>query len=40
LGDDEVARGSAIIRNLESKAQEELPLLGLPALLKTRTFSS
>jgi histidyl-tRNA synthetase len=40
LGDDEVARGSVIVRNLESKAQEELPLVGLTSLLKTRTFSS
>jgi histidyl-tRNA synthetase len=40
LGDDEAARGSVILRNLESKAQEELPLAGLAALLKTRTLSS
>jgi len=40
LGDDESARGSVIIRNLESKAQEELPLGGLSSLLKTRVFSS
>jgi histidyl-tRNA synthetase len=40
LGDDEAARGSVIIRNLASKAQEELPLSGLTSLLKTRTFSS
>lgn len=40
LGDDEAARGSVVIRNLESKAQEELPLTGLPALLKSRTSSS
>ena len=40
LGDDEASRGSVILRNLESKAQEELPLVGLPSLLKTRTFSS
>ena len=40
LGDDEAGRVSVILRNLESKVQEELPLLGLPALLKTRTFSS
>jgi len=40
LGDDESARGSVILRNLESKAQEELPLAGLSSLLKTRTFSS
>jgi len=39
LGDDEAARGSVILRNLESKAQEELPLVGLTSLLKTRTFS-
>jgi histidyl-tRNA synthetase len=40
LGDDEAARGSVILRNLESKAQEELPLSALSSLLKTRTFSS
>ena len=40
LGDDEAGRGSIILRNLESKAQEELPLAGLTALLKTRTFPS
>lgn len=40
LGDDEAARGSIILRNLESKAQEELPLTGLPFLLKVRTFPS
>jgi len=40
LGDDESARGSVILRNLHSKAQEELPLAGLSSLLKTRTFLS
>ena len=40
LGDDEVARGSVILRNLQLKAQEELPLAGLISLLETRTFSS
>jgi histidyl-tRNA synthetase len=40
LGDDEAARGLVILRNLESKAQEELPLAGLSSLLKTRTFPS
>jgi histidyl-tRNA synthetase len=40
LGDDEVARGSVILRNLQLKAQEELPLVGLISLLETRTFSS
>ena len=39
LGDDEATRGSIILRNLESKAQEELPLAGLSSLLKARTFS-
>ena len=38
LGDDEVVRGSIILRNLKSKAQEELPLTGLTSLLKTRTI--
>jgi histidyl-tRNA synthetase len=40
LGDDEVARGSVILRNLESKVQEELPLSGLSSLLKTRIVPS
>ena len=40
LGDDEARRGSIILRDLESKAQEELPLEGLTSLLKTRTFPS
>jgi histidyl-tRNA synthetase len=39
LGDDEVARGSAIIRNLESKSQEELPLVGLATLLRSRNIA-
>lgn len=38
LGDDEVARGSVILRNLESKAQEVLPLAELVSTLKSRTF--
>jgi histidyl-tRNA synthetase len=40
LGDDEASRGSVILRNLQSKAQEELPLTGLASLLKTRSFPS
>lgn len=36
LGDDEASRGSIILRNLESKAQEELPLADLPSLLHSR----
>jgi histidyl-tRNA synthetase len=40
LGDDEAGRGSVILRDLESKAQEELPLVGLASLLKTRTCPS
>jgi histidyl-tRNA synthetase len=40
LGDDEAGRGSVILRNLQSKAQEELPLTGLASLLKTRAFPS
>jgi len=40
LGDDEAGRGSVILRNLDSKAQEELPLAGLPSLLRTRAFPS
>ena len=39
LGDDEAARGSVILRNLESKAQEELTLAGLSSLLKARLSS-
>jgi histidyl-tRNA synthetase len=40
LGDDEAGRGSIILRNLKSKAQEELPLAGLSPLLKSRILSS
>lgn len=40
LGDDEASRGSVILRNLESKAQEELPLAGLASLLHSRTLTS
>ena len=40
LGDDEAVRGSVILRNLKSKAQEEIPLAGLASILKTRTFHS
>ncbi len=40
LGDDEAGRGSVILRNLQSKAQEELPLTGLASLLKTRSVPS
>ncbi|NOS83002.1 MAG: histidine--tRNA ligase [Nitrospira sp.] len=36
LGDDEANCGSITLRNLESKAQENLPLAGLPSLLKSR----
>jgi histidyl-tRNA synthetase len=36
LGDDEARRRSVIIRNLESKAQEELPLGDLASLLRSR----
>jgi histidyl-tRNA synthetase len=36
LGDDEARRRSVIIRNLESKAQEELPLGNLASLLRSR----
>lgn len=39
LGDDEVSRSSVIIRNLESKAQEELPLGGLASLLRSRNIA-
>jgi histidyl-tRNA synthetase len=39
LGDDEAGRGSIILRNLESKAQEELSLVGLSPLLKSRKFT-
>jgi histidyl-tRNA synthetase len=40
LGDDEAGRGSVILRNLHSKAQEELPLTGLASFLKTRSVPS
>jgi histidyl-tRNA synthetase len=39
LGDDEAARSSVILRNLESKVQEELPLTGLSSILKARNLS-
>jgi histidyl-tRNA synthetase len=39
LGDDEVGRSSVIIRNLESKAQEKLPLGGLASLLHSRNIA-
>jgi histidyl-tRNA synthetase len=38
LGDDEAARGSIILRDLESKAQEVLPLAGLAPVLTHRTL--
>ena len=38
LGDDEAVRGMVILRNLESKVQEVLPLAGLTSFLKARTF--
>ncbi len=40
LGDDEARRGAVILRNLESKAQEEIPLFGLAFFLKSRTIPS
>ncbi|MBA0914396.1 MAG: histidine--tRNA ligase [Nitrospira sp.] len=40
LGDDEAGRGAVILRNLESKAQEEIPLGGLAFFLKSRTIPS
>jgi histidyl-tRNA synthetase len=36
LGDDEASRGTATLRNMESKAQEELSLRDFPAILKAR----
>jgi len=39
LGDDEADRGTVILRNLESKAQEELPLAGLASLLQSRILA-
>ena len=40
LGDDEAACGSIILRNLESKAQEVLPLAGLTPILTGRALPS
>ena len=40
LGDDEAGRGAVILRNLKSKAQEEIPLGGLAFFLKSRTIPS
>jgi len=39
LGDDEAGRGFVILRNLESKVQEELPLVGLASLLHSRILT-
>ncbi|MDP2384342.1 MAG: histidine--tRNA ligase [Nitrospirota bacterium] len=39
LGDDEASRGAVILRNLETKAQEELPLAGLASLLQSRNLA-
>jgi histidyl-tRNA synthetase len=39
LGDDEAGHGSVILRNLESKAQEKLPLAGLVSLLHSRSLA-
>jgi histidyl-tRNA synthetase len=36
LGDDEVAKGSATIRNMQTKEQENFPLSQLPSVLHTR----
>jgi len=38
LGDDEVKRGSGILRNMHSKAQEQLSLKDFPSLLKSRVL--
>jgi histidyl-tRNA synthetase len=35
LGDDEVGKGSAIVRNMRTKAQDEVALADLPEVLKT-----
>lgn len=40
LGDDEIAKGSAIVRNMQTKAQEEVVLSDLPTTLKTRLSSA
>ena len=39
LGDDEASHASVILRNLDSKAQEELPLAGLVSLLHSRNLA-
>ena len=36
LGDDEVARGAFVLRNMRTKSQEEVPLSEPPALILTR----
>lgn len=38
LGDDEAARGIVVLRNMDSKAQEQLPVKGLADALKTRVL--
>jgi histidyl-tRNA synthetase len=40
LGDDELGRSSAIVRNMETKAQEEVPLTALLTTLKNRLSDS
>jgi histidyl-tRNA synthetase len=39
LGDDEVTKGSATIRNMQTKAQEDLPISELASALRTRLIN-
>ena len=36
LGDDEVMKGLATVRNMQTKAQEDIPIPGLASALQTR----
>lgn len=39
LGDDEVTKGAATVRNMQTKAQEDLPLQELAAALRSRLLN-
>jgi histidyl-tRNA synthetase len=38
LGDDELKRGQAALRDMEGKSQEDIPLNSLLAVLKEKIF--
>ena len=39
LGEEELKRGRAVLRNMENKSQEEIPLQGLIDTLRKKIFS-